>query len=420
MMKKGLSLLFILAISLGMLLSACGNSEKTASQGKSGDKVLRFATWDTGESLKYEQDIAKKFEKANPGVKVQVEAYADGFDDKLAASFGAKNPPDVMYMWNYPDYYKSLEPLDDYVKKDSSFKTTIDDFYTNILNYHKFNNGTYGFPIGFTTRVIYYNKKLFQEAGIPLPTSNWTWEQFSDAAKKLSNPEKKQYGFVFAPKNNSYAFQEFVWSNGSSFISPDGKKVDGYMNSAKTQEILKDFKQMIDEKSAIVASASDKISDNFKSGKIAMIENGIWPLEDFKKAGMDFGTAEIPSFNGQPSKGVIHSAGIAMAKDSKEKDLAWKFIKYYVSADAAKMRKADMPVLKSVASEQNYKNDPLLNTFYSMLEKSSDTPGFLLTSKWTEFDKNLDYAISSVLLGQSSADKALNEAVKLTEPSLKK
>ncbi len=417
MLKKRISLLLILAISFAMLLSACGNSEKSSSQGKNGEKVLRFATWDTGESLKYQQDIAKKFEKANPGVKVQVEAYADGFEDKLAASFGAKNPPDVMYMWNYPDYYKSLEPLDDYVNKDSSFKTTFDDFYTNIVNYHKFKNTTYGFPVGFTTRVIYYNKKLFQEAGVPLPTSGWTWEQFSDAAKKLSNPEKKQYGFVLSSKKNSYAFQEYVWSNGSSFISPDGKKVDGYMNSSKTKEILNGFQHMIDENSAIV---SDKVTESFKSGKIAMIENGIWPLEDFKKAGMDFGTAEIPSFHGQPSKGVIHSAGIAMAKDSKEKDLAWKFIKYFVSAEAAEMRKTDMPVLKSVVSEQSHKNDQLLSTFYTMLERSSDTPGFLLTNKWTEVDKKLDYAISSVLLGQNSADKALNEAVKLTEPALKK
>lgn len=416
-MKKRLSLLLILTMFLAMVLSACENSEKTSSKSKNGEKVLRFATWDTGESLKYQQDIAKKFENANPGVKVQVEAYADGFEDKLAASFGAKNPPDVMYMWNYPDYYQSLEPLDDYVNKDSSFKTTFDDFYTNILNYHKFQNATYGFPIGFTTRVIYYNKKLFQEAGVPLPTSDWTWEQFRDAAKKLSNPEKKQYGFVLSSKNNSYAFQEFVWSNGGSFISPDGKKVDGYMNSSKTQKILKDFQHMIDENSAIV---SDKVSESFKSGKIAMIENGIWPLGEFKKAGMDFGTVEIPSFQGQPSKGVIHSAGIAMAKDSKQKDLSWKFIKYFVSAEAAKMRKTDMPVLKSVVSAGNFNNDQLLSTFYSMLEKSSDTPGFLLTTKWTEVEKNLDYAISSVLLGQSSADKALNEAVKLTEPSLKK
>ena len=90
--EKRISLLLILAISFAMLLSACGNSEKSSSQGKSGEKVLRFATWDTGESLKYQQDIAKKFEKANPGVKVQVEAYADGFEDKLAASFGAKIP----------------------------------------------------------------------------------------------------------------------------------------------------------------------------------------------------------------------------------------------------------------------------------------------------------------------------------------
>ena len=82
--------------------------------------TLRFATWDSDESLAIQQAIAKKFEEKHPGVKVQVEPYADGYDQKLVAAFGAGSPPDVMYMWNFPQYYTSLMPLDDLIAKDAA------------------------------------------------------------------------------------------------------------------------------------------------------------------------------------------------------------------------------------------------------------------------------------------------------------
>ena len=73
-----------------------GASKEPDGNSSGAATTLRFATWDTGDALKIEQEIAKKFEESHPGTKVQVEAYADGFDQKLAD--GAANPPDVMYM----------------------------------------------------------------------------------------------------------------------------------------------------------------------------------------------------------------------------------------------------------------------------------------------------------------------------------
>ena len=176
---------------------------RTAVQGKillrNGEEkdernvTLRFATWDSGEALKIQQDIAKKFEEKNPGVKVQVEAYGDGFDQKLAASFGAKNPPDMMYMWNFPAYYESLEPLDQYIEGDSEMD--MDDFYQGLFNYSGMNGKIYGMPAGFTTRVVYYNKDLFDAANVPYPKDGWSWDDFKEIAKKLSDPSKKQYRF---------------------------------------------------------------------------------------------------------------------------------------------------------------------------------------------------------------------------------
>ncbi|AWX58989.1 MULTISPECIES: sugar ABC transporter substrate-binding protein [Brevibacillus] len=389
-----------------------------ASSDKKETVTLRFATWDTDQMLKIQQDIAKQFEQKNPGVKVQVEAYADGFDQKLVAAFGAKNPPDVMYMWDFPTYNASLEPLDEYVKKDPS--VAIDDFYQGLLNYNRFDGKLFGLPAGFSTRVVFYNKKLFNEANVPLPTDNWTWDDFKSAAKQLTVRDKKQYGFAVRSEPDTYDLQQFVWSNGSSFISPDGKAIEGYMNSKETAEALQIFSDLAKDKSALLVGGKNQQSGNdlFKAGKLAMYDNGVWSLESYKKANVDFGTVVMPQFPGKPGKGVIATSSVSIAKDSKNKELAWEFLKFFVSSDAIKMRTSDLPVRISVVQEKKLDQDPLYAPFYKTLEQSTDTPAFLLNPHWNEINRNLSAAVNAIMMGQN-AEELLNKAVKDSQKFLK-
>ncbi|MDF2680949.1 MAG: sugar transporter substrate-binding protein [Brevibacillus sp.] len=421
-MSKMASYLLSCALAASVLLAGCTDSRSTQgtgtadnpggaeSSGKKEAVTLRFATWDTDEMLKIQQDIAMKFEQSHPGVKVQVEAYADGFDQKLVAAFGAKNPPDVMYMWDFPTYHTSLEPLDDFLKKDPDI--AIDDFYQGLLNYNRMNGALYGLPAGFSTRVMFYNKKLFDEAGVPQPTESWTWDDFKAAAKQLTKPEKKQFGFAARSEPDTYDLQGFVWSNGSSFISPDGKMIDGYMNSKETAETLQIFGDLVKEKSALLVGGKNQQSGNdlFKAGKLALYDNGVWSLESYKKAGVDFGTVVMPSFPGKQAKGVIAQSALSIAKDSKNKELAWEFIKFFVSKDSIKMRTADLPVRISVVQEMKMDQDPLYAPFYKMLEQSTDTPAFLLHPHWNEINRNLSAAVNAIMLGQD-AQELLNKAV---------
>ncbi|MEC0125732.1 ABC transporter substrate-binding protein [Paenibacillus pabuli] len=420
-MKKRTSLIVLATTLMVSILSACSGNAGTANpENGSSDqtKTLRFATWDTGDALKIEQDIAKKFEAEHPGTKVQVEAYADGFDQKLAAGFGAGNPPDVMYMWDFPTYHQSLEPLDSFAEKDQDLK--IDDFYKGLFNYGKIDDKLYGIPAGFTTRVVYYNKKLFDASGVPYPKDGWEWSEFQDIAKKLTDNSKKQYGFGARAENDTYDLQGFVWSNGGSFISPDGKTIEGYMNSKETAEAIQMFGDMVKNGTAVLTGGKGQQSgdDIFKGGKIAMWESGIWPLESFKQAGVDVGTVEIPAFPGKPVKGVLAESALSIAKDSKHKDLAWEFVKFYVSNESIKMRVADLPVRQSVVNELKKDQDPLYKPYYTMLERSDNTPAFLLNPKWNEVNRQLSAAVEAVMHG-SNAQEALNQAVKDSERYLK-
>ncbi|WP_439744595.1 ABC transporter substrate-binding protein [Bacillus pseudomycoides] len=411
-----------------VFLAGCSSNETTSKKSSKDDEkkqtsndgtVLRFATWDAGKNLKIQQQIAKKFEEKNPGVKVQVEAYGDGFDQKLAASFGAKNPPDVMYMWNFPSYYKSLETLDELAKKDPDMK--LDDFYQGLFNYSSIDGKLYGMPAGFTTRVIYYNKKLFDKANIPYPKDGWTWDEFVDTAKKLTDASNKQYGFALRPEPDTYDLQGFIWSNGSSFVSEDGKQIKGHMNSPETIEVMKSFQSMLKDKTAVLVGGKNQQSgdDIFKAGKLAMWESGIWPLEGFKDAKIDFGTVEPPAFKGKPVKGLVGTSAVSIAKDAKHKELAWEFVKFYSSPEAIKMRTSDLPVRISVVKELKKEEDANVKPFYTMLEHSTNTPAFLLNPKWDEVNRNLSAAINAIMLGQDP-EQLLNKAVQDSEKYMDK
>ncbi|GGA09719.1 sugar ABC transporter substrate-binding protein [Paenibacillus marchantiophytorum] len=425
-MKKKLSLIVLTSAITITTLTACGNNEGTKDKAakpaetnpSANVKTLRFATWDTGDALKIEQDIAKKFEANHPGTAVQVEAYADGFDQKLAAGFGATNPPDVMYMWDFPTYHQSLEPLGSYADGDKDLKK--DDFYKGLFNYATIDNKLYGIPAGFTTRVMYYNKKMFDNAKVPYPKDGWTWDDFQGISKKLTDKANKQYGFGVRAENDTYDLQGFVWSNGGSYISDDGKTINGFMNSKATAGAIQIFGDMLKNGSAVLAGGKGQQSgeDIFKAGKIAMWESGIWPLESFKQAGIDVGTVEMPAFPGKPVKGVIAESALSIAKDSKQKDLAWEFIKYYVGSEAIKMRVTDLPVRGSVVNELKKDQDPLYKPFYTMLQRSDNSPAFLLNAKWNEINRQLSAAVEAVVQG-SSAQDALDQAVKDSERYLK-
>ncbi|MDQ6419773.1 sugar ABC transporter substrate-binding protein [Paenibacillus sp. LHD-117] len=430
-MKKSAILLLAIAMLAAFALSACSggsaggsNAEggtqdnDKPSEGKGGEATIRFATWDTGEALKIQQDIAKKFEESHPGIKVQVEPYGDGFDQKLAAGFGASNPPDVMYMWDFPTYYKSLEPLDAFVEQDSSLN--IDDFYPGLFAYNKVEGNLYGLPAGFTTRVFYYNKKLFDDAGVAYPQDGWTWDDMKAAAQKLTDKSKKQYGIGVRAENDTYDLQGFVWSNGSSFISEDGTKIEGFMNSKETAEAIGVLGSAVKDGYGVLVGGKNQQSgdDIFKAGKIAMWESGIWPLEGFKEAGIDVGTVEPPAFAGKPVKGVLAQSAVSIAKDSKHKQEAWEFVKFYVSEEAIKMRTADLPIRISVVEEKGLQNDALYKPFYTMLERSSNGPAFLLHPNWSQMNRNLSTAVEAIMLG-NDPQEMLNQAVKDSEKFLK-
>ena len=220
-----MKLFFLFTIIATLLLSACSSSsDKDGDKTADGKVKLRFATWDVGDDVDLQQGLIDQFNKENSDIEVVLEAYGGEYDTKITAGIGAKDAPDIMYMWNYPQYKDALEPLDSYIEdKGEEYKGN---FYETLWNYNAVDGDIYGLPVGYTTHVVYYNKDLFDEKGIEYPKAGWTWNDLQETAKKLTNKEKKVTGFAFPGKPDPYDFEMYLWGNDASYVDSKGK-LDG-------------------------------------------------------------------------------------------------------------------------------------------------------------------------------------------------
>ncbi len=403
MNKKLLSLIAASILSI-LTLTSCGgggnssqntqgaNTEGATSKSGSTTKI-RFATWDSESNLALQQKIIDEFNSSQSNIQVTLEAYGDDFDTKISAGMGAKDAPDLMYMWNYPHYKDALEPLDDYIAKEGAdFKNN---YYEALLTYNSMDNKVLGMPVGYTTHAVYYNKDLFDKANVEYPKPGWTWDDLIATAKALNNPAENISGFAFSGKPDPYDFEMYLWSNGSSYCDKDGNTKD-YLNSDKAVEVFTMFQNMLKDGYAITTEGSG--ATEMKSGKVAMFINGSWSIDSLKEANINFGLAELPSFKGQKPISIISTSGLSMSKDSKNKEAAWEVIKYWTSDKANKDRiDYELPVLKSVVSETKIDEDSTKGIFYKMLTQSQGyTPASFIVQNWSELSENLNLGFESI------------------------
>ncbi len=407
-MKKRLAAMLILAMTGTMIFTACGSKEE---DGKTSDgKVkIRFASWDEAEDVDAQQATVDKFNAEHDDIEVTLEAYGGEFDTKISAGMGSNDMPDVMYMWNYPAYAGGLEPLDSYIEGEGAdYK---ENFYDTLWNYNSYDGSTYGIPIGFTTHALFYNKDIFKEAGIDEPTNDWTWDDVKTAAKTITEKCDGKKGFSFQMKPDPYDYEMYLWSNGTAYVNEDGE-LEGNLNSDEAKEVFSMFQEMEKDEYAVATEKSG--TDEFRSGNTAMYVYGSWSINTLKEDEVNFGVVNIPSFGKQPSVSILSSSGISMSKDSKNKEAAWEFIKFWTSEEMNKERIGmELPVLYSVVESEGIMEQPEYAPFYTMLEQSSEyTPASFIYESWSELSENLSLSFERVFNPSAMEDpsEVLDEA----------
>ncbi|OJV89437.1 MAG: hypothetical protein BGO39_36290 [Chloroflexi bacterium 54-19] len=320
--------------------------------------TVRFGTWEGGDTITQINQVIDAFKKVYPNVDVKLEAVPTDYGTKLQNQIAAGNAPDVFQIGDgdarlFVDK-GGAEDLTPYITGQYGLDQSI--YYENVLNIGKVDGKLYYMPKDWTGMGVYYNKKLFADAGITAPANgDWTWDQFRDMAKKLTKADQEQWGAMYFDQINHRDIYPILLANGADFLSQDGTKIQGILDSDAAIKSFNFPNQMIyTDKSMpdLKYVKSNGGTDLFNNGKVGMEIFAYWSMADYlgaKPLDFDWGTLPLPHMTGKAPTNVIYWAGLAMNKKSQNKDAAWEFLKFLSGPEAGRIR--GQFSIKAVAQE---------------------------------------------------------------------
>ena len=269
-MKKILAILMTLAMITAMV---CAGGVTAAAD----DNVeIHYAYWASMDEY-YEQCKAA-FEAAHPGITIVLEHTSWGeYWTKLEAAATGGSVADVFQMngVNITKYADGgiLLPIDDYI---AASEVDLANYPEAMNNMYNFNGTQYGIAMDYDTTGLWYNKALFDKAGVAYPTSDWTWDDLAAAAKALTGVEDGVYG-IAAGYSDQQGFYNTCFAEGGWFV--DGEKFG--FNEPGTRAGIQCWVDLMKEG---VSPSELSLEENegylqFMAGKLAMIFSGDWMVK---------------------------------------------------------------------------------------------------------------------------------------------
>jgi multiple sugar transport system substrate-binding protein len=334
-----------MSVIMAASLAACGSSSEPkgtagASSAPAGEKTkLTYWSGDRHDA-EYVKEVISKFNSTNKdNIEVELVVRSEDYDQALDLAFTSAQAPDIFRVkentiqTNYKKGY--MAPLDSYLTDDLKKKFPAMD----ELNF--FDGKMYSLPNYGTTMRLVYNVDLFEKAGIKSPPT--TLKEMVEDAKKITEVGKATgaYGTAFNLKSPNSALGR------SARLIAELSGYGGFGYDFKTgrfdfngwKEIITSFKQMKDDGSMLPGVESldiDPLRAQFAEGKIGMYmsfssEPGVYKNQFPAK--IRWSAAPAPTITGEVkgASGFLGGQWLAISKDSKHKDQAWKFLSYMYS-----------------------------------------------------------------------------------------
>lgn len=437
--RKGFYSWVTALLLISIIVSGCGNASDgktgTASPGTGGgeeDKkveiLLGYYSSDSSDAKM--KELIEQFEEKHPNITVKTQSAPYGqFYQKLDTQIAAGQAPDVwlsdgVYVMKYAQR-GAAKDLTDWITKDLK----ADEYYG--LDFNKDADGRYwGVPQGIQVGVLFYNKDLFDKAGVAYPTDEWTWEDLKASAAKLTvdagGKTADDSGFDAASVNQFgltfFSITEGWFSVMKSYGGGalDEKAENSIINSPENKLA---FEWMVDGmQRGIITDPVDLKSFQsntavFPSGSAAM-RIGIYArVQAANEAGLNYDVTLLPKGpDGKRVSPVIANSWVINQKSSDEKaQAAWEWIKYWATEDDVQKQWTELgeavPVKKSVAESEVFlkagEQPANRQAFLDSLEFAQTLDNNAVWEEWVgKFNEHAERAF----LGDATVDQALSEA----------
>jgi ABC-type glycerol-3-phosphate transport system substrate-binding protein len=348
-------------------------NDNISAKGNVNLEVWMPSDWADKQPVK---ELVSDFESAYPNVKIHLSGVTwEDIPNKINVSVKGGAPADLSMYHPFALGAQGLaEPVDDLWQEWGAEP----EFLPGSLLDVTWKNVKYGVPLEVNTTFMFYNKELFQKAGLPEPTESYTFRQWKDDARKIVDSKAAPSGLAISA--GGWDTFGLVLANGGDLLKMDGNKVQATFDDPKVVEVLQWLHDLGAQKLAPLPGMQARQSDTpvalFGNKTVASFYSGPWDLaklrSDYPDLYKNVGTVPMPNGMTGSTDGSVQGGGsLFIPKGSKNKEVAFELAKWFVSDKYALKFAKEMgrhPARAKLYEDPMYKEDPLLQAFVAQLK----------------------------------------------------
>jgi ABC-type glycerol-3-phosphate transport system substrate-binding protein len=408
-------------LTLVLLVGSAGGGLVQAQPSPPGQKtVLRWFFWSgTEEERKFWEDLAADATRALPSIEVKFETDSfTNFWPKLETLAAAGQVPCIIGLQSLRTAtFVSrgvYAPLDDLTKADRDIN--LSDFNKGIIEGLSYRGKLYALPYDFGPIILYYNKTLFQKAGVPFPKEDWTWDDFLKTAKAMTREIDGKPVFGYAVINMINRVVPWIWSNGGDYGNADMTK--SALGKSETVEAIQWYADLLN-KHKVAPPISEPGNaqwdrEQFYAGRAAMYIDGPWNFVNVRsKLKDDWDIALLPRGRAGSATWVAGS-GFGMSANCKQRKEAYQVIRFFTNTESLSiLAKAGRgyPARASALPAFYRKDVPPAHQELVLKQAATGRP-FKVNTDWQQTENFLNRDVLDVVL---FTNKPAADVIKATE-----
>lgn len=397
-MKTFKHLAAIALMSTSFVASAFAQDQVNLTWQMWGSNANDIAAW---------QHLADMVTEVHPEIKVTLQTAAwNDYWTKLPVLAASGQLGDIVAMQSLrmPNFYAILEPLNARIAAD---KFDIGAFDSSIIGGMSANDEVYGLPYDVGPWMMFYNKDMFDAAGVAYPKPGWTFDEYVTTAKALT--KDGNFGAGITPQNYSL----FSAALGASYVDADGKldltNADAVAAAAKMIDLV-----VTDKAAPVVASGADPgafISGRFDAGNIGMYVDGPWAMiGKIDTVKFKIGLAPLPRGTGDLAA-VTAGSGFGISASSQNKDAAWKAIQVLTSPDALQFLASEGRALPARTAQQGTWYDvaavDVAGAREALEYSLAHSATYKITSNWNAVENLFNQYFPQAFAGSATAEQTM-------------
>ena len=377
-----------------------------------------LSLWEFSANEELLRKLTQKFEAAHPDIQVNVQqlSWEHGLE-KIIVSIDAGNAPDVVELGTgWVSKFTHVGLLRDltYETKDLREAHFLWESVTA-------GNRIYGVPWLAGTRVLFYNRDLFRQAGLDPQKPPATWKELLEAARKIHDPGKGIYGFsifVGEPYSPWQEFLPFAWGNGARILTEDQKR--SRIDEPAMVEALSYYQKL---KPYSLINRQSQVNTLFANNKVGMKISGSWNLRLIPRLNpqLNFGVALLPKPDRPGGTAAAFAGGevLSILNSSPHPEEAMALIRFLIdeenTIEVVKVQQNVVPTLKNSVHHPYFEKHPNQRLFFEQMKTAVAPP---LHPAWLDIQEILTQAIEEVIIGEASPEVSLQKAKKKIESFL--